>query len=91
MLRLIWLESAVESLEDITGYIAERDEAAARRLQAVAEDCAERLPQLPYMYRAGRVPGTREAVIHPNYLLIYRVTSEAIEVISVMHARREYP
>ncbi len=91
MLRLIWLESAVESLENISDYIAERDEPAARRLQAAAETCAERLPEFPYMYRAGRVPGTREAVVHPNYILIYRVTIDAVEVIDVVHARREYP
>jgi plasmid stabilization system protein ParE len=43
------------------------------------------------MYRAGRAGGTREAVVHPNYILIYRVTSNAVEIVSLVHARQEYP
>ena len=43
------------------------------------------------MYRPGRAPGTREAVVHPNYILIYEVGADAVEVMRVIHARREYP
>ena len=43
------------------------------------------------MYRTGRVSGTREAVVHPNYILIYRVATDAIEVVSLVHARQAYP
>ncbi len=91
MLTLIWRQSARQELRAIIDYISDRNEAAADRLQAAIHHCAERLPQFPYMYRTGRVPGTREAVVHPNYVLVYRVTADAIEVLSVTHARREYP
>jgi len=37
------------------------------------------------------VPGTREAVVHANYITIYRVTAEAVEIVSVVHARQLYP
>ena len=43
------------------------------------------------MYRASRVPGTREAVVHPNYILIYRVVSDAVEIVNVIHSRQQYP
>ena len=43
------------------------------------------------MYRPGRAPGTREAVVHPNYILVYRVSAEAVEIVSLVHARRQYP
>ena len=43
------------------------------------------------MYRAGREPGTREAVITPNYILLYCVTAEAVEVLNVLHTRQQYP
>jgi plasmid stabilization system protein ParE len=31
----------------------------------------------------------REEIVHPNYILIYRV-SEVIEVAAVLHARQQY-
>ncbi|MDV3455407.1 type II toxin-antitoxin system RelE/ParE family toxin [Sphingomonas sp. HF-S4] len=51
---------------------------------------AAQLPAHPHAYRPGRVAGTREAVVHPNYILIYRV-SEIIEIVAVIHARQRYP
>lgn len=43
------------------------------------------------MYRAGRVDGTREAVVHPNYILVYRVGDAAIDILAVLHTRQDYP
>jgi len=37
------------------------------------------------------VAGTREAVVHPNYILIYRVLDDRVEVVNVVHARQQYP
>lgn len=36
-------------------------------------------------------PGTRELVAHPNYLVVYQVGADAIEVVAVVHARQQYP
>jgi toxin ParE1/3/4 len=36
------------------------------------------------------VGGTREAVVHPNYILIYRVTADAVEIVNLVHARQRY-
>ena len=91
MLTLVWRASALDDLDQIITYIAERDLSAAERLQQDIEACAERLAGHPFMYRTGRVAGTREAVVHPNYILIYRVTAEAVEVVSLVHARQQYP
>lgn len=52
---------------------------------------SERLADHPYMYRAGRVPETREALVTPNYMLVYRVGTDVIEVLSVKHTRQQYP
>jgi addiction module RelE/StbE family toxin len=90
-MNLVWLPAARRNLETIIRYIAERDTDAAQRLKSMVEDCAERLAEHPFMYRPGRVPGTREAVVHPNYILIYHVTADAVEIISLVHARQEYP
>jgi toxin ParE1/3/4 len=42
-------------------------------------------------YRRGRVAGTHEFVSHPNYVIVYRRTLTAIEILNVAHSRQEYP
>lgn len=90
-LNLVWRSRALADLEDIIGYIAERNIDAAEHLLAQIEGYAERLPQNPYIHRPGRVAGTREAIVHPNYILIYKVGHDTIEIVSILHARQQYP
>jgi addiction module RelE/StbE family toxin len=91
VLTLVWRESALADARAIFTYIAERNAFAAARLLEAIEATAERLVEHPYMFRAGRIPGTREAVVHPNYILTYRVTAEAVEIVALVHARQQYP
>lgn len=91
MLRLEWTDEAAHDLERIIDYISDFDLAAAVRLRHRLLNCAERLPDYPYMFPQSRVPGTREALAHPNYILIYRVGADAVEVLGVIHARQRYP
>ncbi|WP_375383208.1 type II toxin-antitoxin system RelE/ParE family toxin [uncultured Sphingomonas sp.] len=87
---MIWRPRARGQAREIIDYIADRNPAAAERLATIFENVVERLPDAPYVHRPGRVPGTREAVVHPNYIIVYRV-AEVIEVIAVLHARQQYP
>lgn len=91
MLTLLWSPKALDELDNLTDYIGERNPSAADRLTERIQGCAERLTHFPYMHRSGRVPGTREAVVHPNYVLVYRVTADAGEVLGVLHTRQQYP
>ncbi len=91
MLPVIWREKAANNLKTIIGYIADRNFSAAVDLQNEIEQATSLLPQHPYLYRRGRVNGTREIVVHPNYLVVYRVTVTAIEILAVLHSRQEYP
>lgn len=91
MLSLVWSETALDDLEVITDYIGRYSLPAAIRLRNDIEARVERLTEHPYMYRIGRIPETREALIHPNYLLVYKVGSDAVTIVNVMHTRREYP
>ena len=90
MLPLVWRAEARADLLSIISYIADRNPAAAERMLALIEGVADKLPAHPYIHRPGRVPGTREAVVHPNYILVYRVVG-IVEVVSVLHARQQYP
>lgn len=91
MLKLIWHEQARQSLRSIITYISERNPSAAEDVRSRIDLCTERLTDHPYMYRTGRVEGTREAVVHPNYRVVYRVAPDIVEILDVMHTRREYP
>jgi addiction module RelE/StbE family toxin len=91
VLRLAWGSRALRDVEAIIGYISDRNAPAAERLLGIIENAAEQLAAHPYLHRPGRVAGTREAVVHPNYLLIYRVGAETVEVLAVVHARQQYP
>lgn len=91
MQHVVWLETASQDLNQILGYIGDRNPLAALKLQEEIEHAVSQLPFHPYLYRLGRVAGTRELVVHPNYLIVYRITPSAMEIINVMHSRRQYP
>ena len=91
MLSLIWRASARAELRSIISHVSERNGPAANRLLAAIETCTERLAAFPYMYRQGRISGTREAVVHPNYIVVYKVGADMVEIVSIIHSRRQYP
>lgn len=91
MLSIVWRASALNDLVEIIGYIADRDPAAARRMRDRLVAAVMPAIRHPGIFRPGRVPGTREIIAHPNYIIIYRVTDQHIEVVSVLHSRQEYP
>lgn len=91
MLKLNWTDEAAEDLERIVNYISDFDRDAAARLRQRLGTCAERLTEYPYLYTRGRVSGTREALAHPNYILVYRVGGDTVRILSVIHARQQYP
>lgn len=91
MLPVVWRKPASASLLEIIRYIANQDPPAARRLKERLESAVLPLSAPPYLYPSGQVPGTREIVVHPNYVVVYRIAAECIEIVNVLHARQEYP
>jgi len=91
MLPVLWRASARDQLASIIRFIANESPPAARRLRKLIEESVLPAAEHPYLYRPGRIPGTREIVAHPNYIVVYQVTADRIEVVTVLHARQEYP
>jgi toxin ParE1/3/4 len=91
VLPTVWLETAITDVEQIVSYIAARNPAAAGRIRDLIVDTARTLGDHPHAYRAGRVSGTREVIVHPNYVLIYRVGLDAVTITNVFHSARQYP
>ncbi|KPW97955.1 MULTISPECIES: type II toxin-antitoxin system RelE/ParE family toxin [Pseudomonas syringae group] len=90
-MQIIWRQRARMSLAKIIRYISNEDPKAAQAILERLQSAILPVADHPYLYRPGRVPGTRELVAHPNYVMVYRVTLERIEVVNVIHARQEYP
>ncbi|MGL5839809.1 MAG: type II toxin-antitoxin system RelE/ParE family toxin [Sphingorhabdus sp.] len=91
MRTLIWRLSAADQLDDIIGYIADRSPIASYELEARVKLAAERLCESPFIGRPGRLAGTREMIVHPNYIMIYTVSETFVTVLRVLHARQQYP
>ena len=49
------------------------------------------LIEQPKLFKAGRVKNTREAVVHPNYVLVYEVSGNTVTILSVLHASQVWP
>ena len=85
-----WTPAARAQLLQITNFISDRNPVAALELNQAIEASVLALSRRPHLYRPGRVIGTREMVVHPNYLVVYQVT-DSVRVLSVLHARQRYP
>jgi len=91
MLPIRWRATALDDLDRLVGYIAQFNPSAAQALQDRIESVILPLSEHPYLYRPGRVPGTRELVAHPNYIVVYKVLDDCVEIVNVLHARQQYP
>jgi len=70
-------------------HIAEDSPGAAIDLAQLMREKADTLATWPNRYRGGRIAGTRELVVKPNYILVYRVAGDAVTVLRVRHARQQ--
>lgn len=82
---------ALDDREAIMEYISRDNPTAAIDLDLEFEAKAENARQRPKLYKAGRVEGTREIVVRPNYVMVYRATGDGVEVLRVLHAAQQWP
>ena len=84
--------AADRDLREIWGYydrVASRDAADRmfRKLIAASEDAAKR--PLLRSARDKLMPGPRAVLVHP-YALFYRIEDDEVEVVRVLHQRRDF-
>jgi toxin ParE1/3/4 len=82
---------ALADRDAIMSYIAQDNPTAALELDLMFEAKAESARQRPLLYKPGRVKGTREIVVRPNYVMVYRVAGDWVEVLRVLHAAQQWP
>ena len=91
-MNLYWSPSAIEDLKHLRAYITQDNPFAAAEVYSKILEAIERLRELPWMGRPGRVPDTRELVVPGTPLVIpYTVTERGVEIIAVLHGARKWP
>ena len=91
MNRLQWRALSLADRDAIMEYIAQENPSAAIELDLEFEAKAENARQQPKLYKPGRMKGTRELVVRPNYVMVYRLTGDLVEVLRVLHAAQQWP
>lgn len=93
MAKLLISPAAMADLDDIWDYIAEDSpEAATRFLSLLLEQC-QLLADSPYLGRERADIGREGVRSYPfkNYILLYQVEKNVVEVLHVFHGKRDYP
>ena len=91
VLKQVWTRLAAQDRRDIRAYIARDNLVAALALDELISEKAALLTEYPALGRPGRVTGTREFVVHPNYILVYDVADDLVRILRVLHASRLWP
>jgi addiction module RelE/StbE family toxin len=89
--KITWTEQADADRTTIREYIAQDNPLAAIKLDERFAEQARQLVKTPDIGRSGTVRNTRERVVHPNYILIYKVVGDLVLVLRVIHAARKWP
>lgn len=88
-MKVTFRARALGHLRQIERYVAADSPAAAGRLVARIERAILNLADHPLSAPAGVVPGTRQrAIADTPYLVIYRVDTDGITILAVLHAAR---
>jgi toxin ParE1/3/4 len=91
LLGLKWRPLAETDLLDILDYIGQENSDAALSMVARIRDQTEALCTRPKIYREGRMRGTREMVVHPNWIVFYCVSADMVTIQRVKHAHQRWP
>jgi len=92
---VVFLQSALDDVEDIVLYIAKDSAQSAIKMHDYIVDTANRLSEFPMMGRA--VPDEKisrrgfRMIGIGKYLLFYKVYDKRVVILRVLHGARDYP
>ena len=90
-MKLVWTTRAKNDLREIVTRIWHDDPGAAIRMRTRIETTAAYLKLQPWMGRQGAIAGTREAIPHPSYRMVYKVKGETVSILTIVHTSRRWP
>lgn len=86
-----WTRTALANLVAIVEYIEQDNPERAKSFALEIQEKTNSLAEFPGMGRPGRVVGTRELVMHHNYIIPYRIRGDVVEILRVQHVARRWP
>ncbi len=90
-MKVVWTGPAVADRSAIREYIARDDPGAAVALDELISERCNMLLDQPNLGKKGRVEGTRELVIHKNYILVYDLSGDSVRILRVLHTALLWP
>ena len=91
MLRLEWTTPAADEFERNQAFYESLNPHATHLLAARVNAVIQTLRDMPHAGRPGLRTGTRERVVPQTpYIVVYRVSAEALEVLHVFHERQDW-
>ncbi len=91
--HVVWAPRAKRDLADVWSYYARvASVEVADKLLRDINDAAARLSTDALRWRARDelMPGLRSTLVHP-YVIFYRIKDETIQIVRVLHGRRNFP
>lgn len=91
-MRIIWSPTSQRKVDEIIDYISKDDADAALALVKDFEDHVQQLKEHP---RSGQmVPAlndemVRQLIVQANYLIIYEIKKDHINILTVRHAKQD--
>lgn len=91
-MQVRWSPEAFSDLARIVEHIRKHNRSAALAVAKTIYEGVSGLKTFPRRGRRGRVDGTRELVLPAlPFVVIYRVTQNAVEVARVLHGAQRWP
>lgn len=87
-LKLRWTNRALARLDNIAAYIAKDN---PMRAVSFVQELRKKVDILrsQQLGTAWQVFGTKQYVLHPNYIVIYRVKHGEVQILTILHSAQE--
>ncbi|TWB18972.1 addiction module RelE/StbE family toxin [Nitrospirillum amazonense] len=89
MKRIRWSIDALGDVDRHVAYIATFNLVAAERILRALLTTANSLLTFPNRGRPGSVPGTRELLVFPPYVIIYEIMDDEVVILRVWHGAQD--
>ena len=89
-LNLRWTNRALARLDAIAAYIAQDNPVRAERFVKELRTKVSILKS-HQLGTAWLVFGTKQYVLHPNYIAIYRVKNNELQILTILHSAQDRP